>query len=89
MTGLQLFLSRPCASCHTIAGTNAGGRLGPDLTHFGARATIAAGRLRNTSGELDRWLRDPQTEKPGANMPKVDLSDRERSQLVAYLEGLK
>jgi cytochrome c oxidase subunit 2 len=87
--GLRLFLSRPCASCHAIAGTDAGGRLGPDLTHFASRATIAAGRLPNTPRDLETWLLDPQAQKPGATMPKVDLSSNERAQLVAYLEGLK
>src|SRR6185312_4505162 len=89
LAGLQLFLSRPCASCHTIAGTAAGGRLGPDLTHFGGRATIAAGLLRNNPRELERWLADPQALKPGATMPMVALSSSQRAQLVAYLEDLK
>jgi cytochrome c oxidase subunit 2 len=89
LAGLQTFLSHPCASCHTISGTDAGGRMGPDLTHFGSRATIAAGRLPNTARDLDAWLRDPQELKPGATMPKVDLTRNERAQLVAYLEALK
>ena len=89
LAGLQTFLSHPCASCHTISGTDAGGRMGPDLTHFGSRASIAAGRLPNTARDLDAWLRDPQELKPGATMPKVDLTRNERAQLVAYLEGLK
>jgi cytochrome c oxidase subunit 2 len=89
LAGLKVFLSHPCASCHTIGGTDAGGRMGPNLTHFGARATIAAGRVPNTARDLDVWLRDPQGLKPGANMPKVDLTRDERTQLVAYLEGLK
>lgn len=89
LAGQQVFLSHPCASCHTIAGTDAGGRMGPDLTHFGGRATIAAGLLRNTPQALATWLKDPQAQKPGVNMPKVELSADERSQLVAYLEGLK
>jgi cytochrome c oxidase subunit 2 len=87
--GLGVFLNHPCASCHTIAGTDAGGRLGPDLTHFGGRATIAAGLLQNSPKRLEAWLADPQAQKPGATMPKVDLSNTERAQLVAYLEGLK
>jgi cytochrome c oxidase subunit 2 len=89
LAGFDIFLNHPCASCHTIAGTDAGGRMGPDLTHFGGRATIAAGRLANTPRNLDAWLRDPQSLKPGANMPKVDLTRDERAQLVSYLEGLK
>ena len=63
--------------------------MGPDLTHFGTRGTIAAGRIPNTARDLDAWLRDPQSLKPGSNMPKVDLTRTERAQLVAYLEGLK
>jgi cytochrome c oxidase subunit 2 len=89
LAGMHLFLNRPCASCHTIAGTDAGGRLGPDLTHFGSRATIAAGLLHNTPHALDSWLADPQLQKPGVMMPKVTLSRAERAQLVAYLGGLK
>jgi cytochrome c oxidase subunit 2 len=89
LAGRKIFLSHPCAACHAISGTDAGGRLGPDLTHFGGRATIAAGLFRNTAQELDTWLADPQSVKPGANMPKVELSRSERAQLVAYLEGLK
>jgi cytochrome c oxidase subunit 2 len=89
IAGMRLFLDRPCASCHTIAGTDAGGRLGPDLTHFGSRATIAAGMLHNTPQALEAWLADPQAQKPGVMMPKVTLSRDERAQLVAFLEGLK
>jgi cytochrome c oxidase subunit 2 len=86
--GMDLFVLGPCASCHAIAGTDAGGQTGPDLTHFGGRATIAAGLLHNTPENLDRWLADPQEVKPGANMPKVPLSASDRAALVAYLEGL-
>ena len=85
---MQFFVTHQCASCHTIAGTDAGGRMGPDLTHFGGRATIAAGLLHNTPRNLDRWLTDPQEVKPGANMPEVSLSPADRAALVAYLEGL-
>lgn len=89
LAGRQIFLNRPCASCHTIGGTDAGGQAGPDLTHVGGRATLAAGLLRNTPYGMDAWLADPQGVKPGVAMPKVDLSRAERSQLVAYLEALK
>jgi cytochrome c oxidase subunit 2 len=87
--GMEIFEHGPCASCHTIGGTDAAGQTGPDLTHFGARATIAAGLLHNTPRNLDRWLADPQEVKPGANMPEVPLSPEDRAALVAYLEGLK
>jgi cytochrome c oxidase subunit 2 len=88
LRGMDIFVHRQCASCHTVNGTDAGGQTGPDLTHFGGRATIAAGLLHNTPQNLDRWLADPQQLKPGANMPEVPLSAEDRAALVAYLEGL-
>jgi cytochrome c oxidase subunit 2 len=87
--GMQLFVQGPCAVCHTVNGTDAGGHTAPDLTHFGGRATIAAGLLHNTPQNLAHWLADPQGLKPGSNMPKIDLSQSDRTALVAYLEGLK
>jgi cytochrome c oxidase subunit 2 len=38
--GLQVFESGPCAMCHAVQGTQAGARLGPDLTHVATRSTI-------------------------------------------------
>src|SRR5690606_31558726 len=38
--GQQLFTSKPCVACHTIQGTTAQGKLGPDLTRFGARRYV-------------------------------------------------
>src|SRR3954463_5160120 len=32
--GAQLFASKACIMCHTVRGTSAGSRVGPDLTHF-------------------------------------------------------
>ncbi len=87
--GLKAFLNRPCASCHTIGGTSAGGKLGPDLTHFGSRTTIAAGVLPNTPNNLWIWIANPQWAKPGCNMPQVALTGSEFAAIDAYLEGLK
>jgi cytochrome c oxidase subunit II len=87
--GRDAFTSDQCASCHTIRGTAARGRVGPDLTHVGSRASIAALTLPNTSAALAAWLRDPQHVKPGNRMPDLDLSDRAIRSLVAYLEGLR
>ena len=39
-----------CASCHTIRGTSAEGSIGPDLTHFGSRTTLAALTLAEHPG---------------------------------------
>jgi len=87
--GRDVFQSKPCMMCHQIRGTSAGGRTGPELTHIGSRETIAAGALPMTRGALAAWIADPQTIKPGTNMPRVDLDADELNALVAYLEGLK
>ena len=38
-----------CIGCHTIRGQEGVGITGPELTHVGARSTIAAGVLENLS----------------------------------------
>lgn len=65
------------------------GEVAPDLTHLASRSTLAAGMLANTPDDLARWLTDPQAIKPGSHMPNLDLSHREVSDLVAYLETLR
>ncbi len=86
--GDQVFLAR-CSACHTVRGTTAGGIAGPDLSHFGARSTIAAGTLPNDTTHLTAWIRDPHAFKPGTLMPQVPLSVSERGAVVAYLESVK
>jgi cytochrome c oxidase subunit 2 len=44
--------------------------------------------LDNTPESLARWLRDPQSIKPGSHMPSLKLTDAEAADLVAYLGGL-
>lgn len=85
--GEKIFTSGPCAMCHQIQRTTAAS--GPDLTHVGSRATIAAGALQMTRGNLAAWIADPQGIKPGAKMPATNLSPDELNHLVDYLEGLK
>jgi cytochrome c oxidase subunit 2 len=87
--GQQVFMSKPCAACHAIRGTSAAGTLGPDLTHVGSRRSIAAGLFETTRGTLAAWIADPQTLKPGNNMPMVDLSADELQAVSAYLESLR
>ena len=79
----------PCALCHTIRGTSAGGRLGPDLTHFASRSTIAAATVPNTRGYLAGWIADPQHLKPGNRMPASGLSAADLQAVIAYLETLR
>lgn len=87
--GQEVFLSKTCVNCHTVRGTPAEGEFGPDLTHFGSRATIGTGVLSNKPENLALWISDIQTVKPGARMPNFDLSDNEMVALVAYLESLR
>ncbi len=85
--GSTVFAAR-CASCHTIAGTPAGGLVGPDLSHLASRETLAAGTIPNDPEHLEAWIADPAAIKPGVLMPKVPLTIAQRSQLVAYLRSL-
>jgi cytochrome c oxidase subunit 2 len=87
--GQQVFLSGPCALCHKVTGTPAGSRVGPDLTHFASRRTIAAGLAPNTPGYLGAWIADPQHLKPGARMPSMALDSEDVQALIAYLRTLK
>lgn len=87
--GLQIVERGPCAMCHTVRGTLAGGRFGPDLTHFATRSTIAAGTVPNTPGYLAGWIADPQHLKPGNKMPSTGLSSDELQAVVAYLGTLR
>jgi cytochrome c oxidase subunit 2 len=87
--GETVFRGRGCAVCHTISGTPAGGKLGPDLTHLASRRTIAAATLPLTPGNLGGWISDPQHIKPGNRMPPVKLEGEELSALVRYLGSLQ
>jgi cytochrome c oxidase subunit 2 len=87
--GQQVFMAGPCAMCHAIGGTPAGAHLGPDLTHVGSRLTLAAGVLPNTRANMAGWIVDPQSIKPGSNMPSNNLSPADLRALLNYLEGLK
>ncbi len=86
--GARLYAMSACVTCHTINGVSTQ-KVGPDLTHFAGRTTLAGGILDNTPNNLAGWLRDPGALKPGAQMPKLGLSPEEVSQLVAYLGSLK
>jgi cytochrome c oxidase subunit II len=86
--GQQVFLTHACVLCHTVRGTDAGSRVGPDLTHLASRSTIAAGMLPNTVGNLGGWILNPQAIKPGSRMPPNKLSGPDLQDLLAYLETL-
>lgn len=83
-----MFLASNCVYCHTIRGTSAAGRVGPDLTHLAGRLTLGAGTVPNTRGHLAGWVVNAQSIKPGNHMPPVALSAEDLQALLAYLEML-
>jgi cytochrome c oxidase subunit 2 len=87
--GRAVFLTHACLMCHTIRGTDAGSRFGPDLTHIASRNMIAAETLPNTRGALAGWILDPQRIKPGAEMAPNSLSPDDLQALLAYLQTLQ
>jgi cytochrome c oxidase subunit II len=87
--GQQVFLGSSCVYCHTIRGTNASGTIGPDLTHIASRLELAAGSVPNVPGYLQGWIMDPQSIKPGTQMPASPLTPQEAHDLIAYLESLR
>jgi cytochrome c oxidase subunit II len=87
--GEAVFKSAPCVLCHTIRGTSAGGRMGPDLTHIATRLTLGAGAVDNSAGALAGWITNAQAFKPGADMPQIQLDGKSMTALLAYLETLR
>lgn len=87
--GQLVFEQQACINCHTVAGTVANGRYGPDLTHLMSRETLAAGAMPNTPQNLKLWIDDPSNFKPGCLMPAMHLTDRQDAQITAYLLTLK
>jgi cytochrome c oxidase subunit 2 len=87
--GQRIFEGAACINCHSVAGTVAKGRFGPDLTHLMSRDTIASGAMANTAENLRRWVRDPNAIKPGCLMPAMGLSDPDLDAVTAYMEILR
>jgi cytochrome c oxidase subunit 2 len=87
--GRKIFETVACINCHTVAGTPANGRFGPDLTHLMSRETIASGAAPNTRENLRRWIENPNTLKPGCRMPSMGLNNQQLDAVTAYLVSLR
>lgn len=87
--GRRVFEATACINCHSISGTAANGRFGPDLTHLMSRRTIASGAAENTPENLRLWIRTPDAIKPGSLMPAMNLNEQDVDALVRYLETLQ
>jgi cytochrome c oxidase subunit II len=86
--GRHVFETTACVNCHTITGTAADGKFGPDLTHLMSRKTIASGTAEDTEEKLRLWVTSPDAIKPGALMPAMQLPKQDIDSLVAYLMSL-
>ena len=94
-----------CIGCHAVRGVpTALGVIGPNLTHFGGRATIGAAYYPNEPRYLARWIKNARAMKPSVVMPALGrgeydpvtkqrltagLDDQQIADLVAYLQSLK
>jgi len=87
--GRRVFETTACINCHTVRGTAANGRFGPDLTHLMSRATLASGAAENTPENLRVWLSSPDVIKPGSLMPAMKLPDADLDALVHYMQSLR
>jgi cytochrome c oxidase subunit 2 len=88
--GRTTFLRAGCGECHTVRGTAAAGKTGPDLTHVGGRFTLAAATLDNHIGTMAGWIANPQDLKPGNLMPNTrNVNGRELRALAAWLGSLE
>jgi cytochrome c oxidase subunit 2 len=84
--GWALFADSGCGACHTVRGTDANGRIGPDLTHLVSRRTLAAAVQPNTPEALRRFIRHAGDMKPGLRMPDYErLSEADVAAIADWL----
>ena len=76
--GLTTFMKNGCHGCHVIG--NVGSPMAPDLSHIGRKHGAAY---------LRQWLRDPQSLRPSAHMPALELTDTDIDTLAVYLSTLR
>jgi cytochrome c oxidase subunit 2 len=88
--GRTVFETKACGLCHHVAGTQALGTVGPDLTHIGSRLRIGTNMFPNQRAYLGAWATHAQSLKPGVVMPNLTaLSGIELNALIHFLEGLR
>lgn len=88
--GREVFFRAACQNCHAIKGEpRAVGRVGPDLTWVGGRASLGAGLLETNHGTMSGWIANSQAVKPGNLMPRYYLPSDDLNALTEYLMGLK
>jgi len=86
--GKRIFTQNACVGCHAIEGISAG-TIGPNLTHFGSRTSIAGAMYHSDPEHLAKWVQNPDLQKPGTLMQNLKLPPAQVTALVAYLQSLK
>lgn len=76
--GERVYAAQGCYGCHQVG--KAGTPIGPNLSGVGAK--YSASYLR-------QWLRDPQSVRPAAHMPRLELTAEDVESLAAFLSSLK
>jgi len=76
--GRSIFFAQGCYGCHRLG--KAGTPIAYDLSTVGRKYSEA---------DLEKWLRDPASQKPTAHMPRLALSDDEIRALAKYLGSLR
>lgn len=83
--GHDLFISKGCGGCHTVAGVpQANGLVGPPLDGVAERAVIG-GMLANSPSNLTRWISAPQSVVPGNAMPDIPMTAQAARDIAAFL----
>lgn len=78
-----------CNACHVIPGiTGADVHIGPPLAGI-ARRQLLAGKLPNTPENMVRWIRDPRSVERWTAMPDLGVSQRDATDMAAYLATLR
>ena len=76
--GRTVFFTQGCYGCHRLGA--AGTPIAYDLSHVGRKYS---------QDQLEKWLRDPKSQKPTAHMPRLALTEDEIRALARYLASLK
>ncbi len=87
--GREVFQRTACINCHSVSGTPATGRFGPDLTHLMSRETLAAGIVPNNRANLRQWIQNPDVFKTGSLMPAMGLDEADLDAVTDYLLTLR
>ncbi|MDP4154639.1 MAG: cytochrome c oxidase subunit II [Bacillota bacterium] len=89
----QKIFNQSCIACHAVTPANTTpdtARLAPNLTNFGERSRVA-GILPHTKEDVKKWIKNPETYKPGNKMTGKypQMTDAQLDALAEYLMGLK